>query len=222
MSGPGNIAAHLPADDLASAWQNVRGDSAIQYAPVTVPQAAPPPDWLVNALGAIGRFFAPIGEFIARSWWAIWPVLAALVALLIIYLLVRLLAPGLVRGKRMARAEEEQWVPETGAALALLEQADALAAQGRFDEAVHLLLMRSVGQIAEARPDLLEPSSTAREIAVLPALSDRARAAFDTIAQRVERSLFALRSLSAEDWHAARTAYADFALAPKLAQISAA
>ena len=51
------------------------------------------------------------------------------------------------------------------------------------------------------------------DIASLPALSDSARNAFAVIAERVERSLFALRRLSAEDWQAARAAYAEFALA---------
>ena len=37
--------------------------------------------------------------------------------------------------------------------------------------------------------------------------------AFATISERVERSLFALRSLDASDWEAARSAYANFALA---------
>jgi hypothetical protein len=43
-------------------------------------------------------------------------------------------------------------------------------------------------------------------------LPDRARQAFGTIAGRVEASLFALRRLTMDDWQAARTAYADFAL----------
>ena len=105
------------------------------------------------------------------------------------------------------------WAPAAGDALALLEDADALAAQGRYDEATHLLLKRSVGQIAAARPDLVEPATTARELAALPSLPDGARTAFGTIATRVERSLFALRTLSADDWQAARAAYAEFALA---------
>ena len=46
--------------------------------------------------------------------------------------------------------------------------------------------------------------------------------AFATIAERVERSLFALRTLSADDWHAARAAYADFALAAPQAELRAA
>ena len=46
-------------------------------------------------------------------------------------------------------------------------------------------------------------------IAQLPA---PARDAFGLIATQVERSLFALRSLDAGDWQAAREAYARFAL----------
>ena len=39
-----------------------------------------------------------------------------------------------------------------------------------------------------------------------------ARGAFGTIAERVERSLFALRTLDSNDWQVAREAYASFAL----------
>jgi hypothetical protein len=105
-----------------------------------------------------------------------------------------------------------EWAPDRDAAAALLEEADRLAAAGRYGEAVHLLLRRSVDHIAEARPDWLLPASTAREIAQFPMLSEAARRAFRVIAVRVERSLFALRDLDADDWRAARAAYADFAL----------
>jgi len=70
-----------------------------------------------------------------------------------------------------------------------------------------------VGQIATARPEWIVPASTAREIASLPRLPERARRAFGVIAERVERSRFALRALAGEDWQAARAAYAEFALA---------
>jgi hypothetical protein len=108
--------------------------------------------------------------------------------------------------------EEPEWAPDRGQAQALLDEADRLAAEGRYGEAAHLLLQRSVRHIAEARPDWLEPASTAREIAVLPMLPERARQAFTAIATRVERNLFALRDLDLADWQAARAAYADFAL----------
>ena len=75
---------------------------------------------------------------------------------------------------------------------------DALAAQGRYDAATHLLLKRSVGQIAAARPGLVEPATTARELAALGALPDAARAAFGIIAVRVERSRSAVGCTEAQ------------------------
>ena len=155
----------------------------------------------------IGRLFGGSGSVL------IW-ILVALAVVLVAALVWRHVVPLVGLDRREAETAPD-WVPDAGDALALLEDADRLAAEGRYDEATHLLLKRSVGQIAAAQPDLLEPSSTAREIAELPALSDAARGAFGLIAGRVERSLFALRRLSAEDWDAARAAYAEFALAAR-------
>ena len=131
-------------------------------------------------------------------------------------LLVRLIGPGFGRKDKRKQADDlapEAWQPDSAASVALLEDADRLAAEGRFDDATHLLLQRSVAQIAAARPGWVEPSSTARELAALPALPDAARTAFGVIATRVERSLFALTALDRADWDAARAAYAEFALA---------
>ena len=126
----------------------------------------------------------------------------------------RLLAPLLEVVRRARPASDPGWTPDRAEAAALLDDADRLAADGHFDAAAHLLLRRSVQHIAAARPDWLHPASTAREIAALRALPDAARAAFGVIAQRVERSRYALRPLGAEDWQVARAAYADFALQP--------
>lgn len=211
MSKP---AANPPGDDaILRDWQAVRGDGSIQYGPVAPPEPAKTPEWLKRLFDLLGEVLGPVGRWLAAHWTPIRWGLIALGAAVALYLLWRLLAPALGWRRTAGPAQEEDWTPDRTAALALLEDAGALAAQGRFDEATHLLLQRSVGQIRDARPDWLEPSSTAREIAALPALPERARTAFATIAARVERSLFALRSLGAEDWQAARAAYADFALA---------
>ena len=132
-----------------------------------------------------------------------------------IYLVFRLIGPAMqrIRSATETGTEEPEWQPDEHESLALLEDADRLASQGRYDEAARLLLQRSVGQIAAARPEWVDPSSTARELAALPRLSDAARRAFAVISEAVERSLFALKTLTRDDWETARSAYADFALA---------
>jgi hypothetical protein len=191
----------------------MRGSSDIQFAPI--PPIKPPqtPDWL-KVLGEWLRWlFEPMGQALGLSWPVIEKVLIALAILGALFLLWRLVVqPLLSRKAKSAPAEHPDWAPAHAHAVALLEDADRLAAEGRFGEAAHLLLQRSVNHIAEARPGWLHPASTAREIAALPLLPDRARSAFGVIAARVERSLFALRPLDAADWQAARGAYADFAL----------
>jgi len=201
-------------------WEALRADSNLQFAPVQIPQIPPrEPNWFEQMLQAIFRFLAellaPVGHALAASWWWLQWVLLGAVVLFALGLLVSLIAPGFLGRNTRAKtdAPEDEWRPDTAASLALLEEADRLAADGRFDDATRLLLQRSVGHIASARPDWVEPSSTARELAALPALPDGARTAFRVIAERVERSLFALRALDRADWEAARAAYAEFALA---------
>jgi len=207
----------------SAGWEELRADETIQFAPVPIPETSPPkPSWLSEQLDAFFRWLAevlaPLGEAMADSWWWLRWVPVALVAIFALVLIVRLIDPSLLRFGRKARARteaaaEEPWRPDAAASLALLEDADRLAADGRVDEATHLLLQRSVAQISAARPDWVEPSSTARELAALPALPGPAREAFGVIAARVEASLFALRRLERADWEAARAAYAEFALA---------
>ncbi|MFA9200841.1 MAG: hypothetical protein ACEQR8_06575 [Cypionkella sp.] len=202
--------------DAGKAWEAVRADGSIQFAPVPPPPPEPPPEpgWLDALFRWLGDLLAPLGEALGMSWPVFKWVLLALGLAALLWLVWRMVEPALGwRPRARAADEEASWAPETGATLALLEDADRLAAEGRFDEATHLLLRRSVGQIAAARPDLVDPATTARELAALPALPAGARAAFGAIAARVERSLFALRALGAEDWRAAREAYAAFALA---------
>ena len=212
-----------PAFD-GTAWERLRSSEDIQFAPVEIPPVKPPePSWfetmLAEAFAWLAELFAPLGRLLGASWWWLQWVLVGLVALFVLVLVWRTFAPAnWARRKPSATAAGEEWQPEAAATLALLEDADRLAAEGRFDEATRLLLQRSVGQIAAARPMLVEPSTIARELSALPALPEAARTAFRVIAERVERSLFALRSLDRADWEAARAAYAEFALARLTAQ----
>ena len=201
------------AADSAGAWRELQSHDEIQFAPLEIPEVPPPePTWFDKLIAQLADFFAPVGRFIAESWPVLrWVLLAAFIAA-VAWFLYRTFGPQGVRSSSVEEDELEAWRPDEKASIALLEEADRLAAEGRYDEATHLLLQRSVGHIADAHPGWVEPSSTARELATLELLSDAARGAFGTIAERVERSLFALRTLDSNDWQVAREAYASFAL----------
>ena len=95
----------------------------------------------------------------------------------------------------------------------MLDEADRLAAAGRFAEAVRLILHRSIEDIERWRGDSLRPSLTSRDIAAFETLPDAARTVFRRIVGDVERSLFAGNPLGEADWTRARADYAGFALA---------
>lgn len=202
-------------DAAAGSWEQLRAAEDIQFAPVEMPPAPPrEPTWLDRLLRWLADTFGDLfGGALGNSWPVLrWVLLAAAIAA-VLYALWRIFDPMMRRKPTLGEAgRESEWRPDRAAAEALLEDADRLAAEGRFDEATHLLLQRSVSQIARVRPDWVPPSSTARELARLPTLSEPARLAFGEIALQVERSLFALRQLERSDWETARAAYARFAL----------
>lgn len=216
------------AGQLAEAHRALVADPAIQFTmgPVTPPPK--PPAWLEAFARFLERLFAPIGRFIAwllrlvpAGPWAsilLWTVLGLLAATLAWMVVVRL-REGNWRWPRrrrlaagVAEAPDEAWTPEAGASRALLAEADALARAGRFAEAAHLLLQRSVEDIARRRPALVRPALTARDLAAADAIPAGARGLFAGIAGLVERSLFGGRPVGDGDWQQARAAYADFAL----------
>ncbi|MEO6717087.1 MAG: hypothetical protein ABIM50_07540 [Novosphingobium sp.] len=211
-----DIAGSSAASDAMRDWEAVRASADIQYAPLPPARNPPPPEapeWLKKLGQWLQSLFEPLGRALGVSWPVLQKVLIALAILGMLFLLWRLVLEPLLERRRQPKAEAApEWAPVREHAVALLADADQLAAEGRFGEAAHLLLQRSINHIAEAQPDWLLPATTAREIAVLPSLPQRAREAFAVIAARVERSLYALRELDATDWQAARSAYADFAL----------
>jgi hypothetical protein len=144
-----------------------------------------------------------------------WVVVAA-AALGLIYVSVRFVEGGGLdrfrRSKKAAEAEES-WTLAEAPARALLAEADALAGAGRYSEAAHLLLFKSIEEIQRRRPKVVRPALTSRDIAGAPQLPPGPRTAFQRIAMSVERSLFGGRALSAGDWQGCRAAYEEFALA---------
>jgi hypothetical protein len=172
---------------------------------------APAPDLSVPAGGGTGLD----GAMQVFLWVAAGIALAILLYWLFTFFRDRGRGSGELRAgkERRGRTEKEDWRPAEEPAQQLLDEADVLAGEGRYDEAARLLLHRSIGEIDAHRPELVRPALTSRDIAGHPALPARPAAAFARIAALVERSLFARRPLGADDWQACRTAYREFAFA---------
>ena len=181
------------------AHRQLLADTTIQF---ELPGIEPPPE-APDLSGAI--------PFVQVIFW----IAVAGFALFVLYLIARRVAEGDWSRRRGVEEEaaNEGWRPEAGQARALLGDADALAALGRYSEAARLLLFRSIEDIDAKRPDLVRPALTSRDIAALEAIPGRPRSAFLAIAMLVERSLFAGRPLASGDWTSCRSAYEEFAFA---------
>ena len=161
-----------------------------------------------------------LGHWLAKAFETSLPVLkyvliagVVVALLLVVFLILRELLGVRFAGRRNkpARATPADWRPEAWKARALLEDADRLAAQGRYDEAVHLILHRGIDEIEGRRPRLVRPAFTARDIAALDDLPAAARDAFGRIVRIVERSLFGGRAVGQQTFAECRQAYEAFA-----------
>lgn len=101
--------------------------------------------------------------------------------------------------------------PEAAAAKTLLEEAERLAREGRFAEAVHLLLFRSIEDIQKRLEGGVPKSLTAREIGSLPAIPETAQSALSPIIMIVEASFFGNRDVTESNWLEAKSSYERFA-----------
>lgn len=200
-------------DRVDAAQRTVQGDPTIQFDLPwqQIEPGKPPPRWLADLFSALGRFI----EWVGGGWKVLmWVAIAAVVIALILALFPAVrewfAARLLRRGETMI--EPPRWAPEAGAARALLDEADRLAASGRYAEAVRLILHRSIEDIEKWRGDSLRPSLTSRDIAAFDGLPDAARTVFRRIVADVERSLFGGSALGEPDWTRVRADYAGFAL----------
>ena len=212
---------------FAAAHEALRADRSVQFDLKPASPPAKPPEW-IHTLGEwVAWALRPIGKAIGWLFSLIpdapyarivfWGVLAA-IATLLLWLVVDRVRSGAWRWRRKPRASDttdqgEAWQPDPTPARAWLREADALAAEGRYADAVHHLLIRSVEDISRRRPQVVRPALTSRDIAATGGLPTAARSIFSDIAQIVERSLFGGRAVGAGDWEQARTAYAEFARA---------
>lgn len=196
------------ADDLEQRHKELLDRKDLQFAFSAEPEPFERPGWL-DWLGDLLNFLSPLFNVI--FWGAL-----ALGVLAILYFVAREFAES--RPGRNPKIRDEnpvqttEYRPTEAKAKALLEEADRLAAAGKYDEAAHTLLYRSIADIEERLPRSIRKAQTSREIAGMAILPDAVRAAFAPITRAVEQSWFGGRKLSADDYQACRKAYADFAL----------
>ena len=188
-------------------------DKALQFAFDAGAPPQPPhiPEWLK----ALGRFLARAFETSLPVLKILFWVGVGLVVAGVLFLILReVVGVRFARRRRAAnpRAAVADWRADTRKARALLENADRLADQGRFDQAVRLILHRSVEDIDDRRPRLVRPALTARELSAAPDVPDVARAAFTKVAAIVEFSAFAGQPVGLEAYQQCRAAYEEFAL----------
>ena len=170
---------------------------------------------LGNFINATQALFAPLG-------WGLWVILFLLVAAIIGFLLSPVVQMFITtRFERLFARDhlraDAPWRPTKAAVTALLHDIDALAAAGQYDEAVHLLLVRSVADINAFRPDLVRLHYSARDICTHPLLPDGARPAFRQIVAWVEKSYFAGIPVGKAGFDSCRAAYLAFVAAEGIA-----
>lgn len=214
------------ASDLSAAKKliarvNARHDLQTAFASAPQPDKKTLEFWhrvfeaIGNFLHAVGEVFSPIAPALP---WLLYG-LGLVIIVLLLSPVVRLFIT--TRFERLFQRHhlvaDEPWRPSRAAVAALLSEIDALAGRGEYDEAVHLLLVRSVADINAFRPDLVRPHYSARDILSHPLLPEAARPAFRAIVQWVEKSYFAGLRVGKAGFDACRAAYMDFVRAEGLA-----
>lgn len=191
---------------LADAHRALLKTPGIQFdfQSIKAPQAEAPA-WLEPLL----KFVAAIAPALQYIFWGG----LILAGALILYFIAREFVPETWLRRKKTVVPVTDWRPAPEKAKALLEDADSLAAAGRFEEAIHLLLFRSIDDLRSRRPGAVKPALTSRDIAELSALPTGAREAFARLAQAVERTFFGGRSAGVEEFGRARADYEAFAFA---------
>jgi len=200
-------------DALAAAQARLAHDPTFQFGFAPPPPPPPVPPWL-KAFGewfkTLAHLFGQAAPYLQWVFWGLLIVGVIVIAALIVREFLAYRRPAKAK-QAPATLAEADWRPSASRAKALLADADRLAAEGRYDEAAHILLFRSIDDIEEKRPRLVAPAFTGRDIAILSELPAAAAQALGVIVRQVERSLFGGRPLNAADFADCRRAYEAFA-----------
>jgi hypothetical protein len=216
MTTSGRAAA--ASDIVARAHARLLADTSLQFhfTQLVIPK---PPSWLL----ALFKTLQTLGPALRVLFWIAIAGLALLVVIWAARAAInyrRRYQPYRLGGPNLGAEPSLQ--PGAQRVQALLEEADRLAAEQRFEEAAHVLLFRTIADLESRRPRAVRPALTSRDIAALGEIPPPARGAFAAIAELVERSFFGGRPVGAAEFATCRGAYLRFADPQSWLQASAA
>jgi hypothetical protein len=128
-------------------------------------------------------------------------VLAVAVVVLILAWVIQAIVQRMAKGRQSAEVEAEVSGEEAGPERELdVGDATRLAAEGRYGEAIHALLLAAIHHFAARAHMQVQPSRTSRELARLLPLTGESRPKFNELVMAVERTLFGGEPAGAEDF----------------------
>jgi hypothetical protein len=154
------------------------------------------------------EFKLPTGPLLVVLRVLLWAAVAVILALLGVWL-----ARTLGRYVRDAKVQEPPLPPPSEVTRLPLTAAEALALQGRFGDAVHVLLLRTLEVLSGNLPAPLSPSFTSREVLARIPLRDPAREALTGLISAVEVSHFGGAEVTAGDYQICLDRFHRFAAA---------
>jgi hypothetical protein len=198
------LALGVAATDIADVTEAVLSGADYQRDfPGPTPEPQPPPEWWRDFL----EWLSGSGGIAEIALW----VFGAGLVIWVILQLVQLRGPGPApAGDEPApdilRARAVPVVRPGGEA-ATLASADTLAAERRYGEAIHALLLHCVGEIKRRPGTVVADSLTAREIARRPDFSGDVRSALWRLVSGAERSHFGGYPAAEDDYRTCRQDY---------------
>jgi Domain of unknown function (DUF4129) len=195
------VEAAETAHDIQREFPGEAGEQKIDRAPPRVeeqPQPQATPDWLEKLF----KFLKPGLKILG------WLLLAGL-GVLIGYGLYQLVMSYVHRPRQNAEPSGAEHLIDIDAtdAQGWLEDAESLAKQGRYGDAVHHMLLRAIDHLKRRSGKVIPRAWTAREIQAQLPISTLARALLQLLVQTVERAHFAGRDISEADFIRCRDSY---------------
>ena len=204
--------AAIDSDRFSKTYERLRADGSYQFEFAGQPPEQAPPGWLEDLNDILASFFDALGPLFTIIFWTGLALIAAGAAYLIGREIYRF-AQKVRSENEDAETAEPIYTPAPALARALLEEADRLASEGRYGDAVHVLLFKSIEDIQLHRPNRVKIAMTSREIARIPILTVPAARSFARIAAAVEACQFAGKRIGEEVFADCRNAYLNFAAA---------